>query len=66
MIESTECHASNNDLITNCIKIIGKTIGANTKKNTHMPSSHGAAAAGVRAIMDKRELEDELKETWEE
>ena len=60
-----ECHASNNDTLSNCLRIISSGIGANTKKNTHLSSSHGVAAARVRYIMDKRNLENELKEVWE-
>ena len=63
MSESKECYLNNNDILSNCLNIINA--GGNTKKNTHRPSSHGIAAAQVRVIMDKRNLENELKEVWE-
>ena len=59
-----ECHPSNNDTLSNCLEILSNA-SANTKKNTHRPSSHGVAAAQVREIMDKRALANELKEVWE-
>ena len=39
-----EFHANNNDTLSSCLKIIDE---ANTKKNTHMPSSHGAVFQSV-------------------
>ena len=61
MSESKECHASNNDTLSNCLAIMN----ANTKQNKHRPSSHGIAAAGVRDHVERKKLADELKEVWE-
>ncbi len=54
-----ECHPSNNDTLSNCLEILSNA-SANTKKNTHRPSSHGIARMKVDAIRDKRILKDEL------
>jgi len=53
MNESKECHLNNNDTLSNCLKIINA--GANTKRNTHMSSSHGKYAAEVRTHMNDKE-----------
>ena len=63
MSESKECHSNNNDILSNCLKII--YAGADKKKNTHRPSSHGIAAAEVRNHVERKRLADELKEVWE-
>ena len=54
-----EFHPSNNDTLNNCLEIISD-VSANTKKNTHRPSSHGIARVAVDKIRDKRILKDEL------
>lgn len=47
-----ECHPSNSDTLSNCLEIINSA-SANTKKNTHRPSSHGQARQKREAIQDR-------------
>ena len=51
-----ECHASNNDTLSNCLRIISSGIGANTKKNTHLSPSHGMARQKREAIQDRLDI----------
>ena len=63
MSESKECHASNNDILANCLKILYSSPNKNHKK--HLASSHGIAAAKVRNYMERKLLANQLKEVWE-
>ena len=54
MSESKECHLNNNDTLSNCLKIIDDA--SNTKKNTHMGSSHGNAYNVNRQRAEDKEM----------
>lgn len=54
MSESKECHLNNNDILSNCLKIINA--GGNQKQNTHRPSSHGWAYRVNRENEEAKEM----------
>ena len=58
MSEPRDCHLNNNDILSSCLKIINS--GANTKKKTNLPSSHGIARLEVDRIRCEQQLRAEI------
>lgn len=61
MSESKECHLNNNDILSNCLDLM-KSSG-NHKQNTDRSAAGACIAYGNS--LERKLLENELKEVWE-